>query len=49
MFVRKKNRKYVRDVKMILQELQHRLVVIDLDEKILKQIVRIEQIVKKRM
>ena len=31
--VRKKSRKYVRDVKVIPWELQHRLVVIDLKDK----------------
>ena len=34
---------------MIPWELQHRLVVVDLDKKIQKKIVRKEQIVRKRM
>ena len=37
--VEEKNRKYIRSVKVIPWELQHRLVVVDLD-KVLKKIVR---------
>ena len=39
-----KYKKYIREVKVILWELQHRLVVIDLDKKVLKRIVRKEWI-----
>ena len=35
-----KCRKYIRDVKVIPWELQHRLVVVDLDRKVLKKVVR---------
>ena len=42
-----KYRKFVRDVKVISQKLQNRLVVIDLDKKILKRIVRKQQIIRK--
>ena len=35
--VREKYRKYIRDVKMIPWELQHRMVVVDLDKKVLKK------------
>ena len=41
--------KYVRNVKVISWELQHRLVVIDLDKKALKKIVRKEGIIKRKM
>ena len=42
-----KNRKYIRDVKVIPWELQHRLVVVDLDKKVLKKVVRKQRIIKK--
>ena len=38
--VKEKYKKYARDVKVIPWQLQHRLVVVDLDKKILKRIVR---------
>ena len=38
--LQEKIQKYVRDVKVILWELQHRLVVVEVDKKILKRIVR---------
>ena len=36
----KKDRKYVRGIKVIAWKLQHRLVVVDLDKKVLKKIVQ---------
>ena len=42
-----KYRKYIRDVNVIPWELQHRLVVIDLDKTVLKKIVRKQQITRK--
>ena len=42
-----KYRKYVRDVNVIPWELQHRLVVIDLDKTVLKKIVRKQHITRK--
>ena len=36
--VGEKYRKYVRDVKVVPWELQHRLVIVDLDKKILKKL-----------
>ena len=44
--VGKKYRKYIRDVKVISWELQHRLVVVDLDKKVLKKIVRKQRIIR---
>ena len=41
-------RKYVIDVKVIPWELQHRLVVVDLDKKILKRIVRKQRIIRRK-
>ena len=40
MLAEEKYKKYIRDVKLILWELQHRLVVIDLDKNVLKKVVR---------
>ena len=45
--VEEKYRKYIRDVKVIPWELQHRLVVVDLDKKVLKKVVRKERIIKR--
>ena len=45
--VGEKYRKYIRDVKVIPWELHHRLVVIDLDEKVLEKIVRKRRIIRK--
>ena len=45
----RKYRKYVREEKAISLEIQHRLVIIDLDKTALKKIVRKERIVRKRM
>ena len=42
-----KYRRYTRDVKGILWELQHRLLVIDLDKRVLKKIVRKQWIIRK--
>ena len=43
------NRKYISDVKVILWELQHRLVVVDLDKKVLKKVVQKERIIRKKI
>ena len=40
--------KYIRDVKVIPWELQHRLVVVDLDKKVLKK-VRKERIIRRKI
>ena len=42
-----KYRKCLRNVKVISWELQHRLVAVDLDKKVLKKIVRKKQIISK--
>ena len=47
--VGKKYRKYIRDVKVIPWELQHRMVVVDLNKKVLKKIVRKERIVRRKI
>ena len=44
-----KYRKYIKDVKVIPWELQHRLVVVDLDKKVLKKGVRKEQIITRKI
>ena len=45
--VGEKYRKYIRDVKVIPRELQHRLVVANLDKKVLKKIVRKQRIIRR--
>ena len=47
--VSKNNRKYLKDVKAIPWELQHRLVVTDIDKRKLKKVVKNEQTNKKRV
>ena len=47
--VGEKYRKYIRDVKVIPWELQHRLVVVDLDKKVLKKGVRKERIIRRKV
>ena len=42
-------RKYVRDVKVIPWELQHRLVVVDLDKKVLQRIERKQRIIRRKI
>ena len=49
MLVGKKYRKYIRDVKVIPWELQHRMVVVDLDEKVLKKVVRKQRIIRRKI
>ena len=49
MFVGEKYRKYIRDVKVIPWELQYRLVVVDLDKKVLKKGVRKERIIRRKI
>ena len=43
------HRKYIRDVKVIPWKLQHRLVVINLDKKVLKKVVRKERIIRRKI
>ena len=43
--VGEKYRKYIRNVKVIPWELQHRLVAVDLDKKVLKKVVREQRII----
>ena len=47
--VGKGNRKYLRDVKVIPGELQHRLVVVDLVKKKVKKVVRKEAFERKKV
>ena len=47
--VGEKYRKYIRDVKVIPWKLQHWLVVVDLDKKVLKKVVRKEQIIRRKI
>ena len=47
--VGKRNQKYLRDVKMIPGQLQHRLLVTDLDKKKVKKSVRKESIMRRRV
>ena len=47
--VGEKYRKYIRDVKVIPWELQHRLVVVDLDKKVLKKGVKKERIIRRKI
>ena len=47
--VGRKNRRYIKDVKVIPWELQHRLVILDLDKKVSKRIVKKERIVRRRV
>ena len=47
--VRKGNRKYLRDVKVIPGELQHRLMVVDLVKKKVKKVVRKEAIERRKI
>ena len=45
MLVGEKYKNYVRGVKVIPCEFQHRLVVVDLDKKVLKKVVRKQRII----
>ena len=47
--VGEKYRKYIRDVKVIPRELQHRLVVVAVDKKVLKKVVRKKGIMKRKI
>ena len=47
--VGKSNRKYLKDVKAIPWELQHRLVVTDIDKRKLKKVVKNEQTFRRRV
>ena len=49
MFVGEKCWKYKRNVKVIPWELQHRLVVVDLYKKVLKKVVRKQQIMRRKI
>ena len=49
MLVGENYRKYIRDVKVIPWKLQHRLVVVDLDKRVLKQVVKKEQIIRRKI
>ena len=49
MLVGEKYRKYIRDVKVIPWKLQHRLVVVDLDKKVLKKVLRKERIIRRKI
>ena len=42
-------RKYIRDVKVIPWELQHRLVVVDLHKKFLKKVLRKQRIIRRKI
>ena len=45
----KNNRQYLKDVKTITWELQHRLVATDLDKKKVEEVAKNEQTVKRRV
>ena len=47
--VGEKYRKYIRDIKVIPWKLQHRMVVVDLDKKVLKKVVRKERIIRRKI
>ena len=47
--VGEKYRKYIRDVKVIPWEIQHRMVVVDLDKKVLKKVVRKKRIIRRKI
>ena len=47
--VREKYRKYIRDMKMIPWELQHRMVVVDLDKKVPQKVVRKQRIIRRKI
>ena len=47
--VGKNNRKYLKDVKAIHWELQHRLMVTDIDKRKLKKVVKNEQTIRRRV
>ena len=47
--VGEKYRKYIRIVKVIPWELQHSMVVVDVDKKFLKKVVRKEGIIKRKI
>ena len=47
--VGKKYRKYVSNVKVFSWELRYMLVVVDLDKKVLKKVVRKQQIIRRRI
>ena len=47
--VGEKYRKYIRDVKVIPWELQHRMVVVNLDKKVLKKVVIKEWIIRRKI
>ena len=49
MLVGEKYKKYIRDVKVIPWELQHRLVVVDLVKKVLKKVVRKQRIIRRKI
>uniref|UniRef100_A0A0L8G5Q4 Endonuclease/exonuclease/phosphatase domain-containing protein n=1 Tax=Octopus bimaculoides TaxID=37653 RepID=A0A0L8G5Q4_OCTBM len=49
MLVGRKNRKYLRDVKTISRELQHRLVVADLDKRKVKKCMRKGMVERRKM
>ena len=47
--VGEKYRKYVRDVKVIPWELQHSLVIVDPDKRVLKKVVKKQRIIRKKI
>ena len=47
--VEEKYRKYIRDFKVIPWKLQHRMVVVDLDKKVIKKVVRKERIIRRKI
>ena len=49
MLVGNKYRKYIRDIKVIPWKLQHSMVVVDLDKKVLNKVVRKEQIIRRKI
>ena len=47
--VGEKYRRYIRDVKVIPWKLQHRLVVVDMDKKVLKKIVKKQRTIRRKI
>ena len=45
----KEQRKYLKDIKTIPSELQHRLVVVDVDKKKLRKVLKMKRVVRRRL
>ena len=45
----KERRKYLKEIKTLARELQHRLVFVDVDKKKLKKVVKMKRVVRRRL